>query len=196
MDLRQQKQMVRRQVAAAIAAIPAAERKIMDAAAVERGLETLRCFLAQPHLVIAGYMPLADEVEVTPLLLEFFEHGACLCLPRLERDGDLTLREVRDFSALVVGCYGILEPPAEAPKMATTSVDLALIPGRAFTPTGLRLGRGRGCYDRLLQRIVGRRVAFAYDCQILESIPVSSEDEPVQVIITPTRVFKQSCCER
>ncbi|MCX7934642.1 MAG: 5-formyltetrahydrofolate cyclo-ligase [Planctomycetota bacterium] len=193
MDLRQQKQRVRQQVAAAIAAIPPAERKAMDAAAVERGLETLHCFLAQSRLLIAGYMPLADEVEITPLLLEFFEHGARLCLPRLERDGDLTLREVKDFSQLVVGCYGILEPPAEAPEVAAPSVDLALVPGRAFTPTCLRLGRGRGCYDRLLRRMLGRRVAFAYDCQMLESIPVSAEDEAVHMVITPTRVWQNKC---
>jgi 5-formyltetrahydrofolate cyclo-ligase len=191
MDLRTRKTVARREVAAAIAAIPKGERAAMDARIVEQAMDVLGLFLTRPRVIVAGYMPLPDEPEITPLLLEFFEHGARLVFPRMERDGDLSLHEVKDFASdLAVGSYGILEPAANLPTIAPASVSLALVPGRALSASGARLGRGRGCYDRLLQKMIAKRVALAYDCQILEDLPADESDEPMNVIITPTRVIE------
>jgi len=51
---------------------------------------------------------------------------------------------------LVPGSFGLLEPPADAPIVALSVIDVALVPGLAFDARGYRVGYGKGYYDRLL----------------------------------------------
>lgn len=61
---------------------------------------------------------------------------------------------------------------------------IILVPGRAFTVDGVRLGRGSGFYDRLLEKseyIVAIGVAFA--CQIVSGIPEELWDKRVDMVV-------------
>ena len=70
---------------------------------------------------------------------------------RVQAKGVLTLH---DFAlATALNQYGILEPPFQAPILEPSLVDVALIPGLAFTRSGERLGYGGGFYDRLLPQL-------------------------------------------
>ena len=62
-------------------------------------------------------------------------------------------------SDLVPGWRGILEPPETAPLVAP---DLVLVPGLAFSPSGDRLGRGKGFYDRYLNKYLNQRLTLKY----------------------------------
>jgi len=163
----------------------------MDAAIVEAGIHALSLFLIPDGRRVAAYFPMPDEAEITALLLEFLEHDVPLAFPRLGPGGELSLHEVRDFHAdLVTGAYGILEPRRDLPELSPQSISLFFVPGRLFSRQGHRIGRGRGCYDRLLARASGRRVAFPYACQIREAIPVEPHDERIDLIITPDEVLE------
>lgn len=67
-------------------------------------------------------------------------------------------------------------------------LDLILMPGLGFTKRGFRLGRGKGYYDNYL-RLCGDRgckpvtIALAYSIQILEDIPMSQTDMPVDHVL-------------
>jgi 5-formyltetrahydrofolate cyclo-ligase len=67
------------------------------------------------------------------------------------------------------------------------NVDLVLVPGLAFTSTGLRLGRGGGIYDRLLSTLNSEKsltMGICYENQIVDSIPVEKHDRPVDLVIS------------
>ena len=64
------------------------------------------------------------------------------------------------------------------------AIDLAVIPGVAFTPDGRRLGRGRGYYDRLLARFArAYTIGLAFPFQLLEDIPTEPHDIKLNEIL-------------
>ena len=73
-------------------------------------------------------------------------------------------------------------------------VDLVIVPGLAFDERGGRLGRGAGFYDRVLGglRPGAWKIAVAFECQIVESVPMEEHDQRVHAIVTERRVIDVS----
>ena len=90
------------------------------------------------------------------------------------------------------GIEGILEPDADHCKIVPIeSIDIAIIPGVAFDEKGGRIGSGDGYYDKLIPKlpITTRKVALAFESQILPQMPVESHDKHVDIIITDKRII-------
>lgn len=101
-------------------------------------------------------------------------------------DGEtLELREYRGEHTLAGGAFGILEPGGES-FTDFSRIDLAVIPGVAFDAHGNRLGRGKGYYDRLLQRLAPYKVptlGMCFDFQKLPSVPAEPHDIAVDEVL-------------
>src|SRR5262249_15578165 len=81
--------------------------------------------------------------------------------------------------------HGFLEPREDLPVAALDHLDVVIVPGLAFDPTGHRLGYGAGFYDMTLEGASrARTVGVAFDFQIVSEIPVTPGDVPVQVVVT------------
>ena len=102
----------------------------------------------QASLVLL-YNSLPDEVDTHLLIQSALEAGKQVLLPVVVGD-ELELR--LHSSQMRQGAFGILEPEGDA-FQDFAAIDLAIVPGMAFDASGHRLGRGRGYYDRLLQRL-------------------------------------------
>jgi 5-formyltetrahydrofolate cyclo-ligase len=63
-----------------------------------------------------------------------------------------------------------------------------------FDRVGHRLGYGRGYYDRALAacRADCLKVGFAYDSQVIESLPAADHDKTLSVLITESRMLEFS----
>lgn len=70
-----------------------------------------------------------------------------VCYPRVMGE-EMQFRHVEDVRNLQAGRWGIDEPNDESPVL--DAVDLIICPGVAFTRQGVRLGQGKGFYDRYL----------------------------------------------
>lgn len=139
--------------------------------------------------VVLAFMPLADELDITPLLRAALSEGKQLCLPRFNAStGCYEAALVRDLSTdLQLGRFGVLEPDAARPGQALNGLDLTLAPGVGFDHAGHRLGRGQGFYDRLLAQVTGVKCGMGFDEQLIAALPVEPHDVKLDCIMTPTR---------
>lgn len=141
--------------------------------------------------VVMAFAPLADEVDIKPLLEELKSQGKRIVFPALVGvEGRMDAHEVEDFSrGLRRGRFGVLLPVDGIP-VDPRSIDFIFVPAVAYNGTGHRLGRGGGYYDRFLagRAIKAFRCGVALECQVLESIPVREHDCAVELLVTESRV--------
>ncbi|MFC1736532.1 5-formyltetrahydrofolate cyclo-ligase [Candidatus Hydrogenedentota bacterium] len=102
----------------------------------------------------------------------------------------LVFSEISGPGDLVKGCFGLLEPNENhARPVETCDASLIIVPGLAFDESCNRLGYGGGFYDRALANSNAPSIALAYDCQIVDEIPVGEYDKVVDKIMTETRII-------
>lgn len=142
--------------------------------------------------VVAAYVPLRWEADITPVLLDVLSTGRTLALPLCEAAPRMTLRRVTSLDELVPGAYGIPEPPRTADVIAPADADLLLIPLEAIDPTGMRLGKGGGYYDHLLAGADVPHMGCALSWQACESVPADVWDRPLRACAFPGGVTHYS----
>ena len=141
---------------------------------------------------ILFFAPVANEVDVWPLLKEALADGKIAALPRYDSaSNDYSACRVQNLQTEIgPGQFGIREPKTGCPEIPLERLGLILVPGVAFDLRGCRLGRGRGFYDRLLTEVHGIKCGVAFDEQIVDEIPVGTLDIQVDFILTATRCVK------
>ncbi len=133
----------------------------------------------QSARVLGGYWPLEREIDVIPILADALACGKTLLLPRCEAGDTLTLRQVDALADLVPGPFGLLEPAADAPLCDVRDADLLLVPLEGIDPAGMRLGKGLGYYDRLLQGAQVFTLGCALSWQWTAHVPSEPWDIPL-----------------
>ncbi len=146
---------------------------------------------------VAWYAGVASEVATVPLIELALSEGQRVAVPYVAGDR-LGLTRIERVSELVPAPFGLLEPPQALRddadrRVAASEVDLFVVPGVAFDRSGGRLGHGRGYYDRLLALAspAAQFVAVAFECQVVERVPMGATDVPMHALITEaeTHIF-------
>ena len=151
--------------------------------------------LAAPEVrraaTVAAYVSVGTEPGTGLLLDSLHDTGRRVLLPVLLPDGDLDWAAYDGPGSLVRASRGLLEP--DGPRLGVAAVagaDAVLVPGLAVSPSGMRLGRGGGSYDRALARVpVG-----TFTCVVLHDgetdldVPVEPHDRAVSAAVTPSRL--------
>ncbi len=113
-----------------------------------------------------------------------------IALPRVEDETALSFHEWLPGAALERSKFGVREPDASAPALRPAVV---LVPLLAFDRSGARLGYGAGYYDRSLRQLRSAEpvvaIGIAFDEQEFPEIPTEPQDEPLDMILTPSRVI-------
>tara|TARA_Y100000589_G_scaffold84722_1_gene78690 strand:- start:965 stop:1546 length:582 start_codon:yes stop_codon:yes gene_type:complete len=139
---------------------------------------------------IAGYWPIADELDVKPLLQMLSRAGIKVSLPTVIPDQKrLVFQGWSENTQLVKGPYGTLQPHRSS---AFITPDILMIPLLAFDAEGGRLGYGGGYYDRTLSELRKKKeitaVGIAYAGQEINEVPTCSNDQRLDWIVTETGV--------
>jgi 5-formyltetrahydrofolate cyclo-ligase len=140
---------------------------------------------------VSAYVSLDGEPGTHPLLDRLDRAGVDVLLPVLLPDRDLDWAPYR-ADALEPGPLGLVQPTT--PRLGVDAlrlVDLVICPGVAGSVSGQRLGRGGGSYDRALarSRATSPRCLLLYDDEVLDTVPTDDHDQPVDVLVTPTRTL-------
>ena len=135
------------------------------------------------YQTILLYYSLPDEIDTRELIFILQSLGKTVLLPTVIGD-ELELHQYVDEIALSKSTtFGIQE--STGPLFTDYSkIDLAVIPGLAFTPSGNRLGRGKGYYDRLLPQLKCPLIGIAFPFQIVNWIPCEMHDVKVTQVIS------------
>lgn len=138
---------------------------------------------------VALYASVHNEVATDLVAGATLAAGKQLAYPRVESDQLLFMRTT-DPGSLAPGFFNVPEPVA-GDVLSPETIDVCVVPGVAFDLAGHRLGYGRGFYDRFLARCPERthRVGFAYDFQLVETLPAQDHDQMLNVVITEKRML-------
>src|SRR3954451_2760283 len=140
----------------------------------------------KPGTVVAGYSPIRNEVDPTPLMQTLAARGARLALPAvMARGKSLAFRAWSPGEKLMLGPVGILEP---SPAAAELVPDVVLVPLAAFDRAGHRIGYGAGHYDFTLAHLRKRKavlaIGIAFAAQEIPAVPTAEHDVRLDVVLT------------
>ncbi|MCY0959512.1 5-formyltetrahydrofolate cyclo-ligase [Streptomyces sp. H27-H5] len=182
----------------------AARRSLSPEARRAAALALSRTALELPELAdartVAAYVSVGGEPGTRELLDALRAAGKRVLLPLLLPDNDLDWAVYEGPDSLAEAAHPgkmrLLEPagPPLGPD-AVTGADAVLLPGLAVDRRGMRLGRGGGSYDRVLERLerAGARpalVVLLHDEEVVARVPEEPHDHPVQAVATPSGVIR------
>ena len=145
------------------------------------------------------YTSFREELDLSGLAEWGWSTGRRVIAPRCEpSDRSVKLYILTDWSQLMRGAYGIMEPdPAKAIELESGEFPkLVFVPGLAFDLAGGRLGYGGGYYDRfaeLAQKHVEPEVikwyGVAFEAQLIDKVPTEAHDLSMDGIVTEHRIY-------
>lgn len=182
----EERQTLRRRLRAARRALALPARQAADEALL-RHLRTSREFRCARH--IAVYLAFDGEPSLEALFAVAHAAGKRLYAPVITRRS-MHFAELSPNAPLARNFFGIREPQLGA-RIDARRLDLVLTPLVAFDDRGVRLGVGRGYYDRCFRFLNGRTrwrrpklLAVAYELQRVPALPKQSWDVPLHGAVT------------
>jgi 5-formyltetrahydrofolate cyclo-ligase len=180
---------LRKSVRAARRALPPAERASADRAIVGH-IRRLPEFRRARH--VAVFLAFDGEPSLAPLMAAAAAHGKRLYAPVITRR-HMHFAEL-DTSAALATNFGILEPSLGR-AIDARRLDLVLTPLVAFDDRGVRIGVGRGYYDRCFRFLRTRErwrrpklLGVAYELQHVPPLTRESWDIPLWGAVTEAGV--------
>lgn len=139
--------------------------------------------------IVHFYLSDLMEVQTDGLIEEAFQLQKQVVVPLLDQVALSQINEL-DPNHFTLNRLGMRSPKKQFCKAVSKAcVDLWIIPGIGYDRMGNRLGRGAGYYDRLLSGVVKKTIGLAFECQIVEAIPLGENDCKVDQIITEERTI-------
>jgi len=145
----------------------------------QTGATSLSCYLSMP-----------SEPNTRPFVNWAEARGIRVLFPVTREDGLLDWTVGEDDTEQL-GLHGTPEAVGELlGPMAINDVDLIVVPAAAVDASGMRLGWGRGYFDKTLGSMAKCPPVYAvvYDSEFVERVPHERHDQGVNGVITPTRI--------
>lgn len=154
-------------------------KKIESANIVFEKIESSDFFIKAKNVLIYNSLP--DELS-TKSVISRWHRVKNIFLPRVNGDNLEILPY--DANLLEIGSFNIYEPMGEN-TYDISIIDMIIVPAIAYDRNGNRIGRGKGYYDRLLQKASALKIGVGYDFQLISHINSEPHDIPVDIIVTP-----------
>lgn len=172
------------------------ERRLTRAALIASDRKLTERFLMLKEVAAAEtillYCSMGTEPDTNALLEQLAARGKRMVLPRCLPRRQMETRLYLPHIPLVRHRYGMAEPGEDHPLVGVEEIDLALVPALAYDVHCMRMGRGGGYYDRYLPVFSGVTIGLCRDVLLQEMIPAEPHDQPVDLVLTETRLFRRT----
>ncbi len=148
---------------------------------------------------VSCYLSRTDEPDTRPFVNWARAEGLRVLFPITRADGLLDWTTANDDDEEVVGLFGMPEPVGELlGPIAINDVDLILVPAAAVDAHGMRLGWGRGYYDKTLGSMERCPPVYGvlFDAELVAEVPHERHDQCVDGVVTPSRTVEFSTRDR
>jgi len=142
---------------------------------------------------VACYLSALDEPNTRPFVNHERASGVRVLFPVSRQDGLLDWTAATDEEEEHIGLFGMPEPLGELlGPIAINDVDLIVVPAAAVDRQGMRLGWGRGYFDRTLGSMERCPPVYAvvFDGEFVDEVPRERHDQAVDGVVTPTRTVE------
>ncbi len=147
----------------------------------------------QDASVIMLFLSLPHEVDTSEAILYAWQLGKIVAVPKIswQQRHMIPVRINSLETGFTTGAWGLKDPVTGTP-VPFGQIDLVVAPALGFDRQGNRLGRGGSFYDRFFANkdVVASRCGLAFTEQIMETIPVTESDQPVDFIVTDEEVIQ------
>ncbi|CAM5354580.1 5-formyltetrahydrofolate cyclo-ligase [Leifsonia shinshuensis] len=143
---------------------------------------------------VACYLSTTIEPDTRPFVNWALTQGVRVLLPVSREDGLLDWT-TGDGETETEGLFGMPEAVGELlGPIAINDVDLILVPAAAVDASGMRMGWGRGYFDKTLGSMEKCPPVYAvvFDGELVDEVPRERHDQPVDGAVTPTRIVQFS----
>lgn len=132
--------------------------------------------------VILAFHPLTDEPDIMPLVERLVEKGKTIVMPAVIGEGIMEARRFTATDKMNKGALGTIHPDGEC--IDGECIDVAIVPGQAFTLDGKRMGRGKGYYDRYLSSHANiYKIGVCFPYQLTDFIPTADHDVSMHEVV-------------
>jgi 5-formyltetrahydrofolate cyclo-ligase len=137
--------------------------------------------------VVMLYLSTPQELDTSSLALKAWQSGKTVVVPKVSWDQRRMLPvEINSLQVDMTTTGPGVREPATGMPVPINLIDLVIVPGLGFTPTGYRIGRGMGFYDRFLAQpdFIGLSCGLAFDEQVIDELPLLDHDMPLSMLVT------------
>jgi 5-formyltetrahydrofolate cyclo-ligase len=190
-EIKERKYEIRRRIAQQLDTLTQEERSEKTRQVEERLFDFANYLEAK---IVILYLNGKLEVTSRHIIEKSFDLNKIVVLPAADPAGTkIALLKVDNLEKdLCIDAAGNPSPdPDRCKRVPIDRIDIALIPGVAFDEKGGRIGMGDGFYDRLIPKlpVTTRKVALAFEDQVLPLVPIEAHDRSVDIIITEKRII-------
>jgi 5-formyltetrahydrofolate cyclo-ligase len=138
------------------------------------------------------YAAFGNEVRTDRIFVEGDRRRKEIYFPAVDVEGGgLDYFRVLRMDDLLHTTEGFREPGARQSRLRDiNTLDALIVPGVAFDLEGGRIGFGKGFYDKCLQGYRGKRIALAYDFQVVTRLPSGATRHVLEWIVTEARIIR------
>ncbi len=171
-------------------------QKITAAQRAEKSRRACENLISTPEFqsatTVMMYMPLPHELDICDAILKAWQMEKTVAVPKISWEQrhmipvEITSLDT-GFSTEVLG----LRNPVNGRPVPFESIDLVVTPALGYDRKGDRLGRGGSYYDRFLanKQLKAIRCGMGFDEQVVDQIPVTEHDEPIDFLVTDKEVI-------
>ena len=184
-----EKAQLRRKLQNCLLAIPSEQRSEKSRKAC-RNLLSISQF--QSASTVMMYLSLPHEADTSEAILHAWQLDKVVAVPKIswQQRHMIPVRINSLETGFSTGASGLRNPISGLP-VPFGEIDLVVTPALGFDKKGNRLGRGGSYYDRFFANaeLKADRCGFAFAEQLLDAIPVTEHDEPVEILITDKEIM-------